>query len=42
MEGNLMAVNRIYPLNDNWRLLDGNKENLNYHVQVLPDSAVPV
>ena len=37
-----MAVNRIYPLNDDWRLLDGNKENRNYHNQLLPDEAVPV
>ena len=37
-----MVMNRIYPLNDNWRLLDGNKENQNYHIQLLQDSAVPV
>ena len=37
-----MAINRIYPLNDDWRMLDGNKENRNYHNQLLPDEAVSV
>lgn len=38
-----MATNRIYPLNDDWRLLDGNDTgDNNYHVQALPDQAVPV